>query len=143
MRWRSSKKPNFFEEDPVHPQKVGVWTVISRRRIIGPIFFDCTNTLKKLTMPIFSGTLTAVNYQEIMQQFLEQLHGDDIVNGYFQQDGAPAHTTYETLNMIQENFDRPVINRNTAMTYPLRSCDLTPCDFFLWPYLKNFPALVK
>jgi hypothetical protein len=80
-------KKTFFEEDPVHPQKVGVWTVISRRRIIGPILFDGTNTIKmffpkKLTMPIFSGRLTTVRYQEIMQQFLEQLHGDEIVNGF-------------------------------------------------------------
>jgi hypothetical protein len=39
--------------------------------------------------------------------------------------------------MIQEFFDRRVISRNTAITYPSRSCDLTPCDLFLWPYLKN------
>jgi hypothetical protein len=121
---------------------VGVWAAISRRRIIGPIFFNGTNTIKiffskKLTMPIFSGTLTAVRYREIIQQFLEQLHDDEIVNGYFQQDGAPAHTTLETLNMIQEFFDRGVISRNTAIAYPSRSCDLSPCDFFLWPYLKN------
>ncbi|CAH1372399.1 unnamed protein product, partial [Tenebrio molitor] len=49
-------------------------------------------------------TLTAVRYREIIQQFLEQLHDDEIVNGYFQQDGAHAHTTLETLNMIQEFF---------------------------------------
>jgi hypothetical protein len=73
-------------------------------------------------MPIFSGTLTAVRYREIIQQFLEQLH-DEIVNGYFQQDGAPAHTTLETLNMIQEFFDRRVISRNTAIAYPSRSYD--------------------
>jgi hypothetical protein len=64
-----------------------------------------TNTLKnffpkKLTVPIFSGILMAVRCREIIQQFLEQLHDDEIVNGYFQQDGAPAHTTYETMNMI-------------------------------------------
>jgi hypothetical protein len=135
MRWWSSEKPNFFKQVPLHLQKVGVWAAISRRRIIGPIFFNGTNTIKmffskKLTMPIFSGTLTAVRYREIIQQFLEQLHDDEIVNGYFQQDGAPAHTTLETLNMIQEFFDRRVINRNTAIAYPPRSCDLTPCDFF-------------
>jgi hypothetical protein len=142
MRWWSSEKPNFFEQVPLHPQKVGVWAAISRRRIIGPIFFNGTNTIKmffskKLTMPIFSEKLTAVRYREIIQQFFEQLHDDEIVNGYFQQDGAPAHTTLETLNMIQEFFDRRVISRNTAIAYPSRSCDLTPCDFFLWPYLKN------
>jgi hypothetical protein len=97
-----SEKPNFFEEVPLHPQKVGVWAVILRRRNMGPIFFDGTNTIKmffskKLTIPIFSGTLTAVRYREIIQQFLEQLHHDEIVNGYFQQDGAPAHTIFETF----------------------------------------------
>jgi lipopolysaccharide biosynthesis protein len=65
---------------------VGIWAAIS----------------KKLTIPIFWGTLTAVRYREIIQQFLKQLHDGEIENGYFQQDGAPAHTTYETLNMIQE-----------------------------------------
>jgi hypothetical protein len=36
---------------------------------------------KKLTIPIFSGTLTAVRYREIIQQCLEQqqLHDDEIV----------------------------------------------------------------
>jgi hypothetical protein len=62
---------------------------------------------KKVKDTNFSGTLTAVRYRKIIHQFLEQLHHDEIVNGYFQQDGAPAHTTYETLNMIQEFFDRP------------------------------------
>jgi hypothetical protein len=49
---------------------------------------------KKLTMPIFSEKLTAVRYREIIQQFFEQLHDDEIVNGYFQQDGAPLHTPH-------------------------------------------------
>jgi hypothetical protein len=83
MRWWSSEKPNFFEQVPLHPQKVGVWAAISRRRIIEPIFFNGTNTIKmfskKLTMPIFSGTLTAVRYREIIQQFLEQLHEARII----------------------------------------------------------------
>jgi hypothetical protein len=84
-------------------------------------FFDGTNAIKmffskKLTKPIFLGTLTAVRYREIIQQFLEQLHDDEIVNRYFQQNGAPGHTTFETLNMIQEFFDRRVISLNTAIT---------------------------
>lgn len=40
MRLWSSEKPNFIEEAPLHPQKVGVWAAISRRRIIGPYFFE-------------------------------------------------------------------------------------------------------
>lgn len=40
MRLWSSEKPNFIEETPLHPQKLGVWAAISRRRIVGPYFFE-------------------------------------------------------------------------------------------------------
>ncbi|KAJ8947720.1 hypothetical protein NQ318_017981 [Aromia moschata] len=30
-----------------------------------------------------------------------------------------------------------IISLNTQTIFPPRSCDLTPCDFLLWPYLKN------
>ncbi|RZC36187.1 hypothetical protein BDFB_015246 [Asbolus verrucosus] len=36
-----------------------------------------------------------------------------------------------------EMFDDRIIGRNTAIPWPLRSCDLTSCNFFLWPYIKN------
>ncbi|RZC32685.1 hypothetical protein BDFB_015212 [Asbolus verrucosus] len=36
-----------------------------------------------------------------------------------------------------EMFDDRIIDRNTAIPCPPKSCDLTPCDFFLWPYIKN------
>jgi hypothetical protein len=47
-----------------------------------------------------------------------------------------AHTTQDTLNPT-EFFDERIISWNTLIPYPLRACDLTPCEFFLWPYLKN------
>jgi hypothetical protein len=74
------------------------WTNFFYGTITIQIFFP-----KKLTIPIFSGTLTAVRYREIIQQCLEQQqpHDDEIVNEYFQENGAPAHTTYENLNMLQ------------------------------------------
>ncbi|RZC34433.1 hypothetical protein BDFB_015090, partial [Asbolus verrucosus] len=31
-------------------------------------------------------------------------------------------------------FDDRIIDRNTAILWPPRSCDLTPCE---WPYIKN------
>ncbi|RZC39872.1 hypothetical protein BDFB_015338, partial [Asbolus verrucosus] len=40
MRMWSTENPHYFEETPLHPQKIGVWFAISRRRLIGPIFFE-------------------------------------------------------------------------------------------------------
>lgn len=124
MRLWSSENPHFFVEEPLHPQKVGVWAGICRRRLVGPIFFE--------------GTLTAARYRdEILTLFINQLDDEELLNGYFQQDGATAHTSRETIQYIREFFDDRIISRNTEIPYPSRSCDLNICDFFVWPYIKN------
>ena len=82
--------------------------------------------------------MNALRYREdILQPFFEELHDDELQQGYFQQDGATSHCTQHTLNLLHEYYDDRVISRNTGIPYPPRSCDLTPCDFFLWPHLKN------
>jgi hypothetical protein len=53
---------------------------------------------------------------------------DELVYGYFQQNGATVHTT---------EFYNRVISCNTPNNWPPRSCNLTPCDFFVWPHIKN------
>jgi hypothetical protein len=44
MRIWSAENPHEFVETPLPPQKIAVWVVVSRRRIIGPIFFNQTLT---------------------------------------------------------------------------------------------------
>ncbi|EFA13341.1 hypothetical protein TcasGA2_TC001785 [Tribolium castaneum] len=83
-------------------------------------------------------TLTAVRYhEEILTPFIEELHDDELREGLLQQDGATAHCTAETLDFLRTFFDDRIISRNTANDYPPRPCDLTPCDFYLWPRIKN------
>jgi hypothetical protein len=40
----SAENPNTFHETPLHSLNVRVWCAVSRRRIIGPIFFSETIT---------------------------------------------------------------------------------------------------
>jgi hypothetical protein len=40
----ATENPHVFLESSLHPIKIGVWVAISRRRIIGPIFFNETIT---------------------------------------------------------------------------------------------------
>jgi hypothetical protein len=47
---------------------------------------------------IFAGN---INHAEILTPFLNELHDDELIYGYFQQDGATAHTTGATINFIQ------------------------------------------
>lgn len=74
---------------------------------------------------------------EILTPFVNMLHDDELQEGYFQQDGARAHTTNDNISFLREFFGDRIISLNTRTIWPPRSCDLTPCDFFLWPYLKN------
>lgn len=124
FRTWSAENPHVFVETPLHPEKIGVWAAISARRLIGPIFFN--------------GSINAERYrEEILQPFFNELHDDELREGYFQQDGARPHCTAETLQLLRQFFDNRLISRNTEIPWPARSCDLTPCDFCLWPYIKN------
>ncbi len=53
---------------------------------------------------------------------------------WFQQDGAKPHTADGSLDFLSELFENGVISKGL---WPLRSPDLTPCNFFLRGYLKN------
>ena len=50
----------------------------------------------------------------------------DTANMWFQQDGATCHASHGTITLLHEKLE-----------WPPRSCDLTPCDFFLWGYVKS------
>lgn len=117
----SADNPHVLMETTLHPIKIGVWIAISRRRVIGPIFFE--------------DTVTAERYREnILQPFFNELHDDELHNGYFQQDGATAHTANTTLEFLREFYDDRVISRGL---WPPRSPDLTPLDYYLFGALKN------
>ena len=123
-RMWSSENPHFFVEFTLHPQKIGVWLTVSRRRIVGPIFFH--------------DTVTAHRYRNnILNPFVEQLFDDELRFGYFQQDGATAHTTAETINYLRNFFDDRLISFRTDIEFPTRLPCLTVMDYFIFPHLKN------
>ena len=63
--WCAEKPEDFYVEAPHHPQKVGVWCAVSRRRIVGPIFFH--------------GTLTGQRYrEEVLTPFIHALNEDEL-----------------------------------------------------------------
>ncbi|KAJ8947277.1 hypothetical protein NQ318_014174 [Aromia moschata] len=63
MRLWNADKLHFYIETPLRPQKNRVWADVSRRRIVGPIFFN--------------GTLNAKRYRlEILTTYIN-VHGDE------------------------------------------------------------------
>jgi hypothetical protein len=61
----------------------------------------------------------------------------DMEGMWFQQDGATCHTACETMELLREKFPGRVISRNGDRNWPPRSCDFSPCDFFLWGFVKS------
>ena len=55
----------------------------------------------------------------------------------FQQDGAPAHYALQVRHWLDNCMPERWIGRRGPYDWPARSPDLTPCDFFLWGYLKD------
>ena len=53
------------------------------------------------------------------------------------QDGTPAHRLVAVQERLRELFGNRVIALGHNMEWPPRSSDLTPCDFFLWGYMKG------
>ena len=117
----SSENPHKFVEKPLHSIKIGVWCAMSRRCIIGPIFF--------------TETITAERYcNEILRFFVDELSEEEKLTAYFQQDGATAHTANSTLRFFNDIFQSRVIFKGI---WPPRSTDLRVLDFYLWGAVKQ------
>jgi len=56
---------------------------------------------------------------------------------WFQQNSATSHTACETTELLREKFPGLVISLNGDQNWPPRSCDLAPCEFFLWGFVKS------
>ena len=52
-------------------------------------------------------------------------------------DGGTAHTARETMDLLRHQFGEQLISRFRPVSWPPRSCDITPLNFFLWGYVKS------
>ena len=125
----SQVNPRALHEKPLHSQKVTVWCAMSASGIFGPYFFENE-----------AGNAVTVNadcYVEMLQNFftpqLAHFHVNE--NMLFQQDVATSHTARMSMNAVNALFPNRVISRNGDIPCP--PPDLTPCDYFLWGYLKK------
>lgn len=107
---------------------INVWCGIINGHIIGPKFYD--------------GTLTGQRYLEFLRDdlpnYLEDIPYAIRLNMILQHDGAPPHNAAIVTNYLNEVYHNKWIGTHSEqIQWPARSPDLTPLDFFLWPYLKE------
>ena len=78
----------------------------------------------------------------MLQQWLVPQLQEDKADFVLQQDGAPPHFLGDVRSYLNIEFPNRWIGRSSAddkplLSWPPRSPDLTPCDFFLWSYIKD------
>lgn len=126
FRYWSDSNPHWFREEPLHSPRLTVWAAIGCAGVIGPVFLR--------------ENITGERYLQLLQENLfpaaQQLHSFNHL--IFMQDGAPPHWAVAVRNWLTENLPGRWMGRDSPnLPWPANSPDLTPCDFFLWGYLKS------
>lgn len=134
--WGSERPTDVQQRPPQSSPKLNVWCAISSHGIIGPYFFRDA-----------AGATVTVNgdrYLEMLENyFIPELfnfcgqHALDPSIMSFMQDGARVHIPNRTLAYLGRQFGNRTIGEKLGQHWPARSPDLTPCDFFLWGWLKD------
>ena len=88
--------------------------------------------------------VTGASYLTLLQDQLLPVvqNGESYDTLIFMQDGAPPHWALLVRFWLDENFTARWMGRGSPpnpapFAWPPYSPDLTPCDFFLWGYIKD------
>lgn len=83
--------------------------------------------------------LTGPDYLLMLQEFFrpQMEEQDDMDNFMFMQDGAPPHWSRAVRDFLDEWLPNRWVGRGGPIAWPARSPDLTPCDFFLWSFVRQ------
>ena len=110
------------------PPKVNVFSAVSSCKVYEQFFF-------------VEPTVTGINYLDMLQLWLIPQLQEDSEDFVFQQDGAPPHFYCDVCAHLIANLPGRWIgcashSDSPLLTWPPWSPDLTPCNFFLWGYIK-------
>jgi hypothetical protein len=104
--------PHEIKDTPLHDPKVGVWIVISRTRIISPLFFDDVISWERY-------------YEVVLYPFMGHLNEEEITRSYSLQDGAIPHTACVSVTLLRDVLGDRIISKDI---WPPWSPDLRPPD---------------
>lgn len=123
----SDENPHLSRSTSQQRWSLNVWGGIIDNYVIGPFFFE-----GRVNGPIFLHFLHN-NFRELIRNVPLNI----INTMWLQLDGAPIHFSAMIRQWIDEEFGERWIGRGGPVRWPARSPDLTPCDFFLWGYVKD------
>ncbi|GFW25462.1 uncharacterized protein TNCV_3721901 [Trichonephila clavipes] len=119
----SEASPQVYIETPLHPEKLTIWSALWAGGIIGPYFFK-NDEGHNVTVNVDRYRAMITNF------FIPELNNHDDQELWYQEDGAICHTARATIDLLKDTFGDRLISRFGPVTWPRRSCDLTPLDYF-------------
>ena len=119
-----TERPNEVYETLHNSPSVLIWCTMSKTEIIGPYFFENEN-------------VTGSSYKRMLRYFLFPRLRDYPETIIFQQDGALPHYSNEVRSYLDRKLPGRWMGRSGPISWPSRSPDLTPCDYFLWGNMKD------
>ena len=126
FRCWSRTNPSWIGEGSHHSPRTTVWAAIGEAGIYGPFFIE-----ENINSNIYLKIL-----QDSFWPAVEANGKADSIK--FMQDGAPPHFALTVRSWLDEKLPNRWMGRgSSSMPWPPRSPDLTPCDFFLWGYIKS------
>ena len=125
--------PAFNYDTNTSREKLDVWAgLCGNGVVIGPFFLD--GNLDGLG---YYNLLIEQVFPALMEAFAVQFQNDNFLRLWWAHDGAPAHKLIMAKELLIEMFQDHVVIPHHDPEWPARSPDLTPCDFFLWGYMKG------
>lgn len=116
------QNPRFTRRiDNQHRWTVNVWGGVIGNYVIGPYFIDGH----------LNGNVYLNFLEHELPELLEEVPLNIIRSMWYQHDGAPAHSTRLVRYFLNRQFGQRWVGRGGPISYPPRSPDLTPCDFFV------------
>ena len=121
------ENPHAVVQKPLHSPKLTVFIGFNSQFITTPYFYAEGECVKK------ENYIHAIKSHVIPFLKSKRAYSRTI----FMQDGATPHTARMSLDFRRANFGDRIISRSCDWFWPPRSPDITPCDFWLWGYLKR------
>ena len=127
LRFWGSENPHAVLKQVRDSPKIKVFCAITNRHVLGPFFFA-------------EKSVTSIVYADMLSEWLMPHLEEKMPNFVFQQDGAPPHWHNSVREYLNEHLPRRWIGHAGDLPFllwPPRFPDLTPCDFYLWRYVKD------